>query len=540
MNYKEKYLEWLNEPYFDEEFKTELKNLSEEEIEDRFFKNIEFGTGGIRGIMGAGTNRINRYLIARVTQGYADFVNEKYDRPSIAIAYDSRKNSQLYARTSAAVLSGNGIKVYLFSEISSTPELSFAVRQLKASGGIVITASHNPSEYNGYKVYQHDGYQILPDEANQIINKVNNVSFGDIKRNDNEGDWTLLGESFFETYYKKMEELVANLDEKKLRIVYTPLNGAGARPVVQVLKRTGFNQLFTIEEQMIHDSNFTTVPYPNPEEASVFEYAIKKGIEVNADILMATDPDSDRVGVFVLHHGKYEKLTGNQIGALLADYLLDESKNQVVITTIVSSHLVDQITKKYNAKVIKTLTGFKFIGEVMTQLESTQSKFVLGFEESYGYLTAGHARDKDAINTALMISQMANDYLESGLTLIDALEKLFLENGYFKEDLLSYTFKGSQGQEKMMEIISRFREIFKFDYDNQSSNIKIDYMIDETGLPKSNVLKFIYSDESWFAIRPSGTEPKLKIYLSVNSKEKSNLEDRLKAMKESIETFIGE
>lgn len=540
MNYKEKYNEWLNEPYFDDEFKTELKHLTEAEIEDRFFKDIEFGTGGIRGIMGAGTNRINHYLIARVTQGYADYINENYDQPSIAIAYDSRKNSLLYARTSAEVLSGNGIKVYLFSEVSSTPELSFAVRQLKASGGIVITASHNPSEYNGYKVYQEDGYQILPEEANQIIGKVEKVSFSDIKRNGNEDEWTFLGQSFFERYYKKMLELVPDCHEKKLRIVYTPLNGAGARPVVEVLNRAGFTQLFTIKEQMMHDSNFTTVPYPNPEEASVFEYAIKKGKEVDADILLATDPDSDRVGVFVFHHGKYEKLTGNQIGALLSDYLLDDSENQVIITTIVSSHLVDQITKKYKARVIKTLTGFKFIGEIMTQLESTQSKFVLGFEESYGYLTAEHARDKDAVNAALIISQMANDYSESGLTLIDALENIFKKNGYFKEDLLSYAFQGSQGQTKMMEIISRFREIARFDYDHQTSVAKIDYSEDETGLPKSNVLKFVYSDESWFAIRPSGTEPKLKIYLSVNSKEKSNLEDRLRMMKESIENFIGE
>jgi phosphoglucomutase len=541
MDYQKKYEKWLNEPTFDQTFRSELSRLTENEKEDRFYKDLEFGTGGLRGVVGAGSNRMNKYVVMRVTQGYADYLNKRYENPSVAIAYDSRHFSDVFAQTAARVLGGNGIRVYLFDRISATPELSFAVRELSASGGIVVTASHNPKQYNGYKVYQQDGYQILPEEAKEIIESVGKIRFEDIKQCELDDEKIeMLGDAFIETYYHTVSDLVEDHGEKQLKIVYTPLNGAGARPVVEVLKRTGFNQLETVKEQMIHDPDFTTVPYPNPEEVAVFERAIALGEKMKADILMATDPDADRVGVVVRHNGQYTALNGNQIGALLSEYLLSNRPDQAIVTTIVSSHLCDKIARKYDASIYKTLTGFKFIGEMMTRFERTEDLFVLGFEESYGYLTSDHARDKDAVNAALVIAEMAETYLLTGKTLIDELEEVYREHGYFKEDLLNFKFEGSQGLGEMNALIERFRKLDGFEIVGSQLREKIDFLFEDTGLPRSNVIKFIYEDESWFAIRPSGTEPKLKIYLSVNSGSMDETEKRLETLKKRIYAFIGE
>ena len=540
MNYMEKYKSWCDNEYFDESFRDELKRLSEEEIEDSFYKDLSFGTAGLRGVIGAGSNRMNEYVVGKVTQGYANFLNKKFNEPSVAIAYDSRRMSKEFAQNAAVVLSSNNIKVYLCDRIASTPELSFAIRQLKASGGIVVTASHNPAQYNGYKVYHQEGYQLLPDDAESIVEEINKLDFIDVKNERNDNIINYLGEDFYNEYYETILKLIEDRNDKNLKIVYSALNGAGARPVVEVLKKAGFNNLYTVPEQMIPDSNFTTVPYPNPEDEKVFELSKVLGKENQADILIATDPDSDRVGVMVLHNGEYKTINGNQMGALLANYLLENEENQSIITTIVSSHLIDEIAKKYNAKVYKTLTGFKYIGELISSFDKAKDKFVLGFEESYGYLTSDHARDKDAVNTALIIAKMADDYKKKGKTLIDALEEIYISNGYFKEELLSFIFEGSRGQQEMKELIDRFRSLDSFDYYGMNYTDKVDYSQDDTGLPDADVLKFIYEDQSWFAVRPSGTEPKLKIYLSVCGKDNDELNKKMDLMKKLLNDFIGE
>lgn len=539
MHYREKYETWLNEPFFDEAFKEELLGLSEDEIEDRFYRDLAFGTGGLRGIIGAGSNRMNRYVIMRVTQGYAQYLNGKYDHPSVAIAYDSRHFSEAFALEAARVLGGNGIRVHLFDRVSSTPELSFAVRELKAQGGIVITASHNPKEYSGYKVYQQTGCQVLPDEAHTIIERVEATGFEAIRRCQSDDPLiTRLGEPFFERYYRTITALVDARNERRLKLVYTPLNGAGARPVVEVLRRSGFNPL-TVPEQMWHDPDFTTVPYPNPEDPSVFEYARRIGETTGADLLMATDPDADRMGVHVRHQGEFIPLTGNQIGALLCDALLGDDPRSAVVTTIVSSHLCDRIAHAHGARIYKTLTGFKYIGEMMTRFEETDDRFVLGFEESFGYLTSTHARDKDAVNAALMVADLADRLKENGQTLIDALERIKACHGYFSEDLLSYRFEGSSGQKEMETVIARFRALDTLEWETWDHSERTDYLHDETGLPRANVLKYVYGDDSWFAVRPSGTEPKLKIYLSTHGASEEESVRKRTALTEAIERFIG-
>ncbi|MBN2260207.1 MAG: phospho-sugar mutase [Clostridiales bacterium] len=539
MEYLEKYKLWCENEVFDEKFRKELKKLSPEEIEDAFYTELTFGTAGIRGVIGVGSNRMNEYIVGKVTQGYANFLNNKYVDPSVVIAYDSRHMSPEFSLRAAKVLSANKIKVYLFDEIASTPELSFAVRYLKTSGGIVMTASHNPSNYNGYKAYHHEGYQLLEGDADLITQEINKLDFKNVLCDDKMENVYYIGQDIFEKYYNTILNLIDDKNDKKLKIVYTPLNGAGARPVVEVLKRAGFNNLYTVAEQMIPDSNFTTVPYPNPENEVVFKMANELGLEKNADILIATDPDSDRVGVLVLHQNEYVKINGNQMGALLADYLLkDGIENQAIITTIVSSHLIDSIAKKYNAKIYKTLTGFKYIGELITSFDSDKDHFVLGFEESYGYLTSDHARDKDAVDTSLIISEMANAYKEEGKTLIDQLDDIYKSNGYFKEDMLSFTFEGSKGHQIMQDLIARFRKMDSFDFNGENFSEKIDYMYDDTNLPQSNVLKFIYPDQSWFAIRPSGTEPKLKIYISVYTENKKEINEKIANLKHLLSQFL--
>ncbi|OPL09122.1 MAG: hypothetical protein AVO33_07725 [delta proteobacterium ML8_F1] len=538
MDHIKRYEAWLEDPGIDEAFKEELRNLDSEEIEDAFFRDLAFGTGGLRGVMGPGSNRVNRYVIARATQGFADYLNHHYSLPSAVIAYDTRAGSKDFAFEAARVLVGNGIRTFVFDRVATTPELSYAVRALEAQGGIVITASHNPKAYNGYKVYHHEGYQLLPLEAREVIERIEAIAFKEIKRGET-GDIEFLGESFFNQYYEELVQLVKDYTLKELTLVYTPLNGAGARPVPEVLKRARFMKVFPVMTQMVPDPDFTSVPYPNPEDVAVFAQARVLGEEVGADLLIATDPDADRVGVLARHQGEYVAINGNEMGALLAEYLLKGGVlHPRIITTIVSTHMIDAIAQRYGARVDKTLTGFKYIGEMISGFDFSRETFLLGFEESYGYLTHTHARDKDAANAVLMIAMMAEEYRREGRTLIDALETLHETYGYFSESLLNFTFEGSRGLGKMDEIIEAFRGLQGLEFADQYAFGAIDYERDDTGLPREKVIKCLYPDGSWFAVRPSGTEPKLKIYVAVRGDSSESAHKKSLALQGALKGFV--
>ncbi len=538
MDYMERYRLWLGDPGIDEAFKEELRGMSEKEIEDAFYRDLAFGTGGLRGVMGPGSNRVNRYVIARATQGYAEYLKHHYEEAGVVIAYDTRRGSRDFALEAARVLIGNGIAVSVFDRVATTPELSYGVRALKAQGGIVITASHNPKAYNGYKVYHHEGYQLLPEDAQEVISRIEGIAFEDIRRGE-ESKITFLGEAFYNQYYEELMPLVKDYQVKDLAIVYTPLNGAGARPVPEVLKRARFLKVHAVPGQMVPDPDFTTVPYPNPEDVKVFDQARTLGEEVGADLLIATDPDADRVGVLARHEGSYVAINGNEMGALLTEYLLRAGViHPRVITTIVSTHLVDAIAEKYGARLDKTLTGFKYIGEMISAFDFNRETFVLGFEESYGYLTRTHARDKDAANAVLAIAMMAQEYKEEGKTLIDALADLHESYGYYRESLLNFTFEGSKGLLVMDQIIEAFRGLKGLGFMGESAFDRTDYERDDTGLPREKVIKCVYPDGSWFAVRPSGTEPKLKIYVAVRGDSETEVAIKTEALQGALKGFV--
>ena len=557
MNYKDMYNEWLDSDYFDEEFKNELKGLNDEiEIEDRFYKYLEFGTGGMRGKIGAGTNRINKYIIRKATQGFADYINSKFNsEKTIAIAYDSRYKSDEFALEAAKVMAGNGIKAYLYKDIRTTPELSFAVRYLKAKAGIVVTASHNPPEYNGYKIYGDDGSQLIPVEADKVIEFVDKVKdFSLIKILEekealNRGLIEYLDEKIDTAFIDAVKKNLNNLEYvknygDKLKITYSPLHGTGGRPVTRILKEIGFNNVVEVKEQMIPDSKFTTVKSPNPEEYTAFNLSLEYAKRENADLCLATDPDCDRVGVIVKNNnGEYIALNGNQTGSLLLNYILGTSnlpKNGVVVSTIVSSGIGKVIAESYGVKFITTLTGFKFIGKKMTEFEKTgEYEFLFGYEESYGYLKGTHVRDKDAVVTSALIVEMASYYASKNKTLLDGLDDIYKKYGFYKEDLVSIKLDGKEGMKKISNIMDRVRKeklskIAEFDVKEF-----IDYKNDDTGLPKSNVLKFILTDGSWASIRPSGTEPKIKFYFSIVEKDKNLLEKKLDSIKEFMLSYAN-
>ncbi|KPU27341.1 phosphoglucomutase [Caloranaerobacter sp. TR13] len=566
MDFKEKYEFWLNNEYFDKETKDELLSIKDnvEEIEDRFYKDLEFGTGGLRGKIGAGTNRINKYTVSKATQGLANFIVEngsEYVKRGVVIAHDSRHKSREFAQTAALVLAANGIKAYLFEDLRPTPELSFAVRYLKASAGIVITASHNPPEYNGYKVYWEDGGQIVPSLADKIIKKVNEVTdFSMIKIISkeealNNGLLNIIGEEIDKEYINKVKDLSVRDDiDKNIRIVYTPLHGTGNMPVRRVLKELGYINVFVVESQEQPDPNFSTVEYPNPEDPNAFKLAIELGEKVDSDIILGTDPDCDRVGVVVKNkEGEYKVLSGNQTGALLLDYILNSMtekeilpENSVMVKTIVTSELGRVIAKHYDVETIDTLTGFKFIGEKIKEFEENRDKnFIFGYEESFGYLTGSFVRDKDAVIASMLICEMAAYYKSKGMSLYEALINLYERYGYYIEDLHSIKLEGIEGKKKIEEVMESFRKnyptkIGKLNlkvFNDYKASKSFNYIKDSSEdilLPKSNVLKFIFDDESWYALRPSGTEPKLKIYFSANGKDKMEAENKLKAIKEEI------
>lgn len=550
---------WLEDSYIDEETKKELESIKYDikEIEDRFFKDLEFGTAGLRGIIGAGTNRMNKYVVRRATQGLANYINIKGEEAKargVAIAYDSRRMSREFAEEAACVLAGNDIKAYLFDDLRPTPELSFAIRYLNCISGIVVTASHNPAEYNGYKVYWEDGAQISTELAQEITNQIACVNdFRSIKKLDKElakakGLLLYVDEKVDNTYIKEVKKQslrgdIVNEVSDEFKIVFTPLHGTGNKPVRRVLKEIGFKNVIVVPEQELPDSEFSTVKYPNPEDKQTFALAINLAKKEDANLIIGTDPDCDRVGVVVRDDmGEYIVLTGNQTGALLVDYILvalEENnnlpQNGVIIKTIVTSEMGAHIAKKYGIETINTLTGFKYIGEKIKQFENKGEKtFLFGYEESYGYLAGTYARDKDAVVASMLICEMAAYYYTKGMSLYDALMDLYKRYGYFSEDLKSIKLEGKDGLDKISSIMEYFRTntldtiggkkvLYIEDYKTgQRIHVYGSNDVEEIELPKANVVKFILEGEGWVCLRPSGTEPKLKIYGGVKG---SNLKE---------------
>ena len=555
---------WKEKAVLDGDLQEELKSIEgdEEAILDRFYKNLEFGTGGLRGVIGAGTNRMNVYTVGQATQGLADYLNEEFDEPSVAIAYDSRIKSDVFAKCAAGVLAANGIKVYIYPELMPTPMLSFAVRRLGCSSGIVLTASHNPSKYNGFKCYDPRGFQITDEAAAKTYEYMKKVDmFDGIKRMDFEDalandlvdyieDW--LKDEFIE----KVLECSVNPEVVKksgLKILYTPLNGTGNKPVRRVLKKLGVEDLRVVKTQEKPDGNFPTCPYPNPEIRQVFEEGLKMTEEFPADLMIATDPDCDRVGIAVRDNGEYKLMTGNEVGAMLCEYLLSQLKEKgklpekpVVVKTIVTTPLISAICKEYGAEMADLLTGFKYIGELVTELDEKgeADRYVLGLEESYGYLTGAHARDKDGVNAAMIICEMAAFYKTRGITLWQFMNSIYEKYGYFFNRLDNYAFEGAAGMQKMSDMMESLRN----EPPKEINGSKVVWVGDyktgkttdgETGLPKSNVLSYRMESGDTVIVRPSGTEPKIKIYITAKANSREEAEKKLSVISDSVKTLLG-
>ncbi|RVU64967.1 phosphoglucomutase [Bacillus thuringiensis] len=570
MNWKQEFSRWLSYAELDAELKEQLENMKQDEkkIEDSFYKNLEFGTGGMRGELGAGTNRLNVYTVRKATQGLAKFIEklgEEAKKRGVVVAYDSRHKSPEFAMEVAATLGAHGITTYVFESLRPTPVLSFAVRHLHTVSGIVLTASHNPPEYNGYKVYGEDGGQLPPKEADELISYVNavedelTVEVADVEQLKADGLLHMIGQEVDDAYAAELNNVIINKEMvqkvgKDLKIVFTPLHGTSNLSVRHGLAEVGFTDVTVVKEQELPDPNFSTVKSPNPEEHAAFEYAIRDGEKVGADVLIATDPDADRLGVAVRNHdGEFQVLTGNQTGALMLDYLLSQKKengtlpeNGVVLKTIVTSEIGRTIAKAYGLDTVDTLTGFKFIGEKIKQYEeSGQYEFQFGYEESYGYLIRPFCRDKDAVQSVLFACEVAAYYKSQGKTLYDGLLEVFEKYGFFREDLVSLTLKGKDGAEQIQEMMATFREnppkevagltvVAVEDYKASIITSLQDGHKEEIHLPKSNVLKYQLEDGSWFCLRPSGTEPKIKFYFGVQDNSLQNSEQKLLTIKEDI------
>ena len=557
MDYKEVYEQWLSNPYFDDATKEELKNIAEDdnEIKERFYMDLEFGTAGLRGIIGAGTNRMNIYVVRRATQGLANYI-AKVDKKSqgVAIAYDSRHMSPEFAEEAALCLAANGIKAYIFESLRPTPELSFAVRHLGCAAGINVTASHNPPEYNGYKVYWEDGAQITPPHDSGIMGEVKSISdWNTVKTMDKAeaekaGLFQVIGKEVDDAYMAELKKQVLHMDAieaegKNLKIVYTPLHGTGNIPARRILKELGFENVYVVKEQELPDGDFPTVSYPNPEAAEAFELGLKLAKEVDADLVLATDPDADRLGVRVKDkNGEYHDLTGNMSGCLLANYEISQKKaingslpeDGALIKTIVTTNLADAIAKGYGVKLIEVLTGFKFIGQQILGFEqSGKGSYLFGFEESYGCLIGTYARDKDAIVATMALCEAAAYYKTQGKTLWDAMIEMYEQFGYYKDAIQSVTMKGIEGLQKIPEIMNSLRQNPPAEFAGHKVTAVRDYKADTitdvatgavkpTGLPNSNVLYYELTDDAWVCVRPSGTEPKVKFYYGVKG---TSLED---------------
>lgn len=553
--------QWLQDPSIDEETKRELEGLSDQplELEDRFYKDLEFGTGGLRGVIGAGSNRINRYTVGKATQGFARYILEQHGSAegtsSVVIAHDSRHFSPEFALEAALVLAGNGITAKLFPSLRPTPQLSFSVRHLGATGGIVITASHNPPEYNGYKVYNAEGGQLVPDEAEKVISYIQQVdSFAAVKRLDQQeaeakGLLVWLGQEDDDAFIRTVADVSVNREAiastlgKDFKIVYTPLHGTGNIPVRRVLEEVGFTNVHIVAEQEQPDAEFSTVKSPNPEEREAFTLAMKVGQEIGADLLIGTDPDADRMGAVVKNQaGEFVVLSGNQSGALMIYYLLSQLKeagklpsNGAVIKTIVTSEMGATIAEHFGAEVFNTLTGFKYIGEKMTQFEKTGSHtYLFGYEESYGYLAGNYARDKDAVLASLLICEAGAYYKAQGKTLYEVLQELYEQFGYFQEKLESRTLKGKDGLAQIQAKMSDWRSNPPQTVAGKTVTQVLDYSKGLDGLPKENVLKYMLEDGSWFCLRPSGTEPKIKVYFAVRGDSLDDANARIQKLSDEV------
>lgn len=548
MSELELYKLWCENANEDPDLQNELKSITDDmdAIRDRFYRNLEFGTGGLRGVIGAGTNRMNIYTVRHATQGLANYVNEEYSNPSVAIAYDSRIKSDIFAKNAASVLAANGIKVYIYNELMPTPMLSYAVRALKCQAGIVVTASHNPAKYNGYKVYGDDGCQITLKGAAAVLEKINELDvFNDIKISSFDdglanGSISYIVEDIINSYFDSVLTQGINIDlcaESGLKVVYTPLNGTGNKPVRTILSKIGIKDVTVVEEQEMPDGNFTTCPYPNPEIREALELGLKKCEEVKPDLLLATDPDCDRVGIAVPSDNGYVLFSGNEVGAMLLEYICSERtkkgtmpKNPIAVKTIVTTDIVNEIGKAYNVEIIDVLTGFKFIGEQIGLLEKKgeEERYIFGFEESYGYLSGGYVRDKDAVNASMLICEMAAYYRTQGITLLQARENLYKKYGVYYHSLHSFTFEGESGMIKMNNIMNTLRN----DHLAEIAGLKVvridDYKLSiskdvltgassDITLPKSDVLAFFLEGGAKVIVRPSGTEPKIKTYYTAKA-----------------------
>ena len=535
-NILEEYKRWYSFVKEDQDLINALSIIKNDEskIEDAFYRNLEFGTGGLRGVIGAGTNRMNIYMVRKASQGLANYVNSKYFKPSIAISYDSRIKSDVFARASAEVFAANGIKVFIYKELMPTPCLSYAVRELHCSAGIMVTASHNPSKYNGYKVYGDDGCQITTKAAEDILGEINNLDvFDDVKHGDyseylNDGMVSVIPDEIYCRFINRVKQESMLVDEKidkSVKIIYSPLHGTGLKPVQKILKEAGFDSIFVVKEQELPDGNFTTCPYPNPEIKEAMALGIEYAKKYQADLLIATDPDCDRVGIAVKGKDDYVLVTGNQVGVLLLDYICSMRikhgsmpKDPVAVKTIVTTDMAKAVADHYGVRLVEVLTGFKYIGEQILYLEQAgrEDSYIFGFEESYGYLSGGYVRDKDAVDGAFLIAEMFAYYKHLGISLLDKLEELYKKYGYYSNFLNSFEFEGSSGFKKMNDIMEQFRK--GLSTIAGSKVIKsLDYLKGVDNLPKSNVIKLYLEDGTSIVVRPSGTEPKLKVYISIRS-----------------------
>ena len=553
MDYKKEYNRWCS-CATDKEINEQLAAMDEVAIEDAFYRDLAFGTGGLRGTIGAGTNRMNIYVVAKASQGLANYLLASAAEPSVVIGYDSRIKSDVFAKTAAGVFAANGIRVHLWSELNPVPTVSFATRELRASGGVMITASHNPSKYNGYKVYGPDGCQITTEAAASILAEIENVDiFSDVKKMDFDdaldggfvkyiADEVLT--SFIEAV-KGQSVLFGDEVDKNVSIVYSPLNGTGLKPVTRVLSESGFTNITVVEEQRFPDGNFPTCPYPNPEIREAMELGLEYCKRVNADLLLATDPDADRCGIAVRDGEEYRLLSGNEVGLLLLDYICSQRvkhgkmpEHPVFVKTIVTMDLAEKIADHYGVETVNVLTGFKFIGEVIGRLEARgrEKDYICGFEESYGYLTGSYVRDKDAVNAAFMICEMFAFYKTRGVSLLQKLNELYATYGYCLNTLHSYEFPGSSGMEKMKDIMNGFHKGLD-EIAGQKVERTEDYSVGLNGLPKSDVLKY-YIGSGSVVVRPSGTEPKLKTYISVTAKDEAEAQAMEKNMVADLEKHM--
>ncbi|WP_296628631.1 phospho-sugar mutase [uncultured Negativibacillus sp.] len=570
MNYLDNYNIWNSKQLEDLDLIAEMKEIegNDKEIKERFIKMLEFGTAGLRGVLGVGTNRMNIYTVALATQGMADYVKQQYENPTVAIAYDSRIKSDLFARITARVFAANGVKAYLFKELMPTPTLSFAVRQLHCSAGIVITASHNPSQYNGYKAYGDDGCQLNPEAAAKVLELASKTDiFEGVKKIPLEeglrtGMIEYISDELVDQFLDRVFALRVNRDpieKSDLKVVYTPLNGTGNKLVRRILGRMGIENIYVVKEQELPDGHFPTCTYPNPEEKATLQLGIELCKKVDGDLVLATDPDADRVGIAVKHHGEYILPTGNEVGVLMLDYIAKQRiaqgtmpKNPIAVKSIVSTPLADEVAKSYGIEMISVLTGFKYIGEQITMLaqKGEEDRFLLGFEESYGYMTGGHVRDKDAVNGSMIICEMAEYYKKQGKTLIDVLNEIFDKFGVYAAKVKGYTFEGTDGMEKMANIMKQLRENPPKEFAGYQVLSRADYKTSQrinvqTGeetaitLPTSNVLEYNLENNLKVIVRPSGTEPKIKVYLTIVTNDRPQIDVIAQKLFESAEALMA-